>query len=70
MLEKYRKLIISQLCGIFGVGAAVLGFLRYQESRSLTEQMTMGFFFFAVVLFGLELKLLVDWLKARKAASS
>lgn len=66
MFEKHKKLILSQICAIMGLAAAVLGFLRYQQSQSLTEQMTLSFFLFAIVLFAMEIRLVIGWLQDRK----
>ncbi|MBU6234225.1 MAG: hypothetical protein KGQ41_00120 [Alphaproteobacteria bacterium] len=65
-MEKYRKLIISQFCALGAVGAAILGFLRYQQVHSLTDQMTLSFILFAVVLFAMEVRLVLGWIAEKK----
>ncbi|NBX66472.1 MAG: hypothetical protein EBQ96_05695 [Proteobacteria bacterium] len=66
MLEKHRKLILSQVSALMGFGACVLGFLRYQQSQNITEPLTMGFILFAIVLFAIEIRLVIGWLQDRK----
>lgn len=46
--------------------AAALAFLRYQQTQNAMEQITLSFILFAIVLFGMELKLLLSWLKENK----
>jgi hypothetical protein len=70
MLEKHKKLILSQICAVMGLAAVVLGFLRYQQTESLTEQMTLSFFLFAIVLFAIEIRLVLGWLRERKDTKS
>lgn len=65
---KYKKLILSQCAAVFGVASLILGWLRYQEVHSWSEQTAGSFLFFAILLFGAEIKLLVDWLRQRKQA--
>lgn len=67
---KYKKLILSQLAAVFGVASLVLGWLRYQETQSWGEQMAGSFLFFAVLLFAAEIKLLIDWMRQRKATKA
>jgi len=66
--EKHKKLIISQVAAVLGVIALVLGWIRYQEVGTWGEQYAGSFLFFAVLLFAAEIKLLLDWLRQRKAA--
>lgn len=66
MLEKYKKLILSQICALLGIGALALGYLRYQQTQSFSEQMTLSFFLFAIVLFAIEIRLVIGWLQERK----
>lgn len=66
--QKHKKLIISQLAAFLGVVSLVLGWIRYQETGTWGEQMAGSFLFFAVLLFAAEIKLLIDWLRQRKAA--
>lgn len=64
---KYKKLILSQLAALFGVASLILAWLRYQEVHTWSEQMAGSFLFFALLLFAAEIKLLVDWIRARNA---
>ncbi len=68
MFKKYKKLILSQLCAFAALGAAVLGYLRYQQTQNVMEQMTLSFVLFAIVLFAMEIRLVIAWVGERKSA--
>lgn len=68
MLEKHRKLILSQLCAIFAVGAAILAYLRYDQVDTF-DNTALSFAAFAVILFGLEIKLIIDWVQQKKRSA-
>ena len=68
-MEKYKKLIISQICAVMAIGAAILAILRHNQTNDWSEQMTLSFVLFAVVLFVLEIRLILDWVKSQKKAA-
>lgn len=67
MFKKYKNLILSQICALVAAAAFVLAFLRYHQVHAV-DGMAFGFIAFGVVLFSLEVKLLRDWLRLRRAA--
>ena len=69
MLEKYRKLIIAQIAGILAVAAFFIAFMRYQQTGILREQILGSFLLFGILLLGVEVKCVWDWLRARKLKS-
>jgi uncharacterized membrane protein len=65
MIQKYKKLILSQICGLLAVVSLYLAYTRYTQTQNWGEQVTVSFLFFAAVLFVAEIKLVMDWLKTR-----
>jgi hypothetical protein len=65
MFTKYKKLILSQICGLLAVLSLFLAYTRYTQTQNWGEQVTVSFLFFAGVLFAAEIKLVMDWLKFR-----
>jgi len=67
LLKKHKKLLYSQGCSFLACVALILAVLRYDEAKGgLSEQMTLSFVLFAVVLFVVEIRLLWQWLGERK----
>jgi hypothetical protein len=65
MIQKYKKLILSQICGLLAVLSLFLAYARHGETQNWGEQTTVSFLFFAGVLFVAEIKLIMDWFKTR-----
>ena len=68
MWERHKKLILAQIAGIAGVGAFILAALRYHQTGVFQEPTLGSFLGFGVLLLAAEVKMLLDWLKAKKAA--
>jgi hypothetical protein len=66
MFTKYKKLILSQICGLLAVFSLFLAYTRHGETQNWGEQTTLSFLFFAAVLFVAEIKLIIDWFKTRR----
>jgi len=70
MFAKYKKLIFSQICAVLAIASLFLAYARHQVSQSWTEQMTASFLIFAALLFGAEIKFIIDWMKTRNINQS
>lgn len=64
-MEKYRKLIFSQLCAIVAVLALGFAIMRHKQTGIWQEPITLSFLAFAVLLFAAEIKLILDWIKTK-----
>jgi len=70
MFAKYKKLIFSQICAVLAIISLFLAYAHHQVSQSWSEQMTASFLAFAALLFGAEIKFIIDWLKTRNTTQA
>lgn len=68
MLEKYRKLILSQIAAIMAFGAFFVAYLSQTQTGSWTDGRTLSFLGFGVLLFAIETRLIFSWIAAKKTA--
>ncbi len=68
-LKPHRKLIISQIAAVMAAGAFLMAYLRYRQTGEWQEQMFGSFMLFGLLLVAVEVKCLLDWLKARKTGA-
>ncbi|MCB1539153.1 MAG: hypothetical protein H6865_03440 [Rhodospirillales bacterium] len=67
MWQKHRKLIVAQFAGLAAVVAFMLAFMRYRQTGVFQEQVLGSFLLFGIILFAVEVRSLLGWLRERHA---